>query len=255
GTIARSGGKVVKNVAGYDLQKLFTGSLGTLGIIAQATFRLHPCPQETLLLSLGAADVHDLARLARSLLDSTVVTSGIQARVQSQNQVFLDVRLEGLRATNESQAAQVRKAAQPWRLAEVETKAWPAREDLWKGTASAAVCKVSFLPAQLGELCSRLYGWTSPGKTHWQGALQAFGVGWLRFENETSDALMETIQATRKFLESTGGSLVVLRAPLELKARLDAWGDVGDALPLMRRVKEQFDPRGILSPGRFVGGI
>ncbi len=70
-----------------------------------------------------------------------------------------------------------------------------------------------------------------------------------------ADALVGAVEEARKRLLGRGGSLVVLGAPLEVKRRLDVWGPVGDALPLMRRVKERFDPNGTMSPGRFVGGI
>src|SRR5437588_1943791 len=82
GTIARSGGKVVKNVAGYDLQKLMTGALGTLGVITEAIFRLYPLPREVRTLTFAARDYNDAQRLLLTIQDSTLEHTGLQARVQ-----------------------------------------------------------------------------------------------------------------------------------------------------------------------------
>src|SRR5207302_768880 len=94
GTVARSGGKVVKNVAGYDLQKLMTGALGTLGVITEAIFRLYPLPREVRTLTFAARDYNDAQRLLLTIQDSTLEHTGLQARVQRGiNNV--DVRLAG----------------------------------------------------------------------------------------------------------------------------------------------------------------
>ena len=89
----------------------------------------------------------------------------------------------------------------------------------------------------------------------WRLVAQAFGVGVLRLEGAEAEPLAAAATRLRAELTRLGGSLVVLRCPPESKPRLDVWGEPGDALPLMRRIKEQFDPTGVLNPGRFVGGI
>jgi FAD/FMN-containing dehydrogenase len=141
---------------------------------------------------------------------------------------------------------------------------WRARERLGTGgragTAGSgsesgvvgAVCKVTFLPARLVAVLNDIDA-ASAGR--WEVVAQSVGVGWLRLEAPDAGTLAETILEVRAAAVARGGSLFVARAPAGVTARLDAWGDPGDALPLMRRVKEQFDPRGCLNPGRFVGGI
>ena len=89
----------------------------------------------------------------------------------------------------------------------------------------------------------------------WQLVAQAIGVGLLRLEGTDAAALLSTLHELRERLESAGGSLAVLRGPLEVKRMADVWGSAGDALPLMRNIKAQFDPARMLNPGRFMGGI
>jgi len=89
----------------------------------------------------------------------------------------------------------------------------------------------------------------------WRLVAQGAGVGWLRLEATTLGALRTAILHVRQEATLRGGSLVVAESPADLAPPIDAWGDPGDALPLMRRIKERFDPENVLNPGRFVGGI
>jgi glycolate oxidase FAD binding subunit len=221
GTIAMSGGKVVKNVAGYDLPKLATGALGTLGVITRAVFRLHPLPRNTRTLSIAATDTQEMERMILAILDAQLAPAAVQARNGT-----VDILLEG---TNDGIAAQesaIRKIA-PAR--EGSPQVWHAREELWNG---GRVVKFSTLPSRIAE--------ASASFSHY--VVQATGIGYARFDGD-----LETLRTT---MERDGGSLVIL-GPSEI----DAWGSPGDALPLMRAVKQQLDPRGTLNPGRFVGGI
>lgn len=85
--------------------------------------------------------------------------------------------------------------------------------------------------------------------------MQSIGLGALQIEANDAGSLLTVLEDLRAELRKLGGSLVLLRCPLEMKQHVDVWDTSGDALPLMRRVKERFDPGGILNPGRFVGGI
>jgi len=89
----------------------------------------------------------------------------------------------------------------------------------------------------------------------WRLVAQAVGVGHIRLEGNDANALMRALVDLRKELESRGGSLVILRCPLDIKSKIDVWGSSGDTLPLMKSIKAQFDPTGTLNPGRFIGGI
>jgi glycolate oxidase FAD binding subunit len=111
------------------------------------------------------------------------------------------------------------------------------------------------LPSTLVCFCKSLNLIASAHDLEWELIGQAIGVGLLKLEGGSQEAYIPAIGELRQSVASEGGSLVVLDCPPEIKARVDAWGDAGDVLPLMRRVKQQLDPAGILNLGRFVGGI
>jgi glycolate oxidase FAD binding subunit len=250
GTLARSGGKVVKNVAGYDLPKLFVGSLGTLGVIVHATFRLHPLPAETRALSFRLSPA-SLPRFLAAMSECDAFTAGVQLRAAHDAAPAADVRVEGPAGAAGAKVDRVVAAARGAgaEVAEPDAAAWAMREGLFEGVTSALVCKIALLPTQWPTLLEAL----PRTGARWQLVAQLFGVGLLRLEADTD--LAPLASHLRSTLQSLGGSLVVLHAPREMESHWDAWGDVGSALPLMRRIKEQFDPAGTLNPGRFVGGI
>jgi len=252
GTLARSGGKVVKNVAGYDLPKLFTGSLGTLGIIAQATFRLHPLPQVDESCTLRFVGVHEANRFLLALLDSTLMPVAIQIRAGREQATWIDIRYEGISAGVEAQVRRTEAMASGREPQSQEV--WKAHENLWTSAGDFCVCKVSILPAQIAVTCDLLEKLAAEMGLDWLAVLQATGIGLVRLEGAPSQLVRATLRL-RAEIETDGGSLVLWHCPEGLRTALDAWGSAGTALPLMWRVKQQFDPAGILNPGRFVGGI
>jgi len=253
GTIAKSGGKVVKNVAGYDLQKLMTGSFGTLGIITQATFRLYPLPKQVRSFTFSFADAESANRLALKLLDSQLAYTGIQLRAEDQ-QSQIDVRLEGTAEALDAQVRQLETLANDGApLAESE-QVWRARETLFDNRI-AAVLKLSVLPSQLAWSASLIRSVCDAQGLRWSYVAQAFGTGFVKLKASNEEKLGVAIHSLRTAVESQRGSLVVLQIPPSLRAKIDAWGAVPDSIDLMRRVKERFDPAGTLNSGRFVGGI
>jgi len=255
GTLAKSGGKVVKNVAGYDLPKLVTGSLGTLGIITQAIFRLHPIPRESRTLSFSNTDSGTMNAVVLAIQDCNMVPTGVQVRAGSSSTPEVDLRFEGTAAGCEAQIEQTLRIASGARRIESPADVWNARSTLWSGAEPSVVCKFSLLPAELGTFLTLIRKSSEPLQLPWRLVAQAVGVGYLRLEGNDTGALLSVLQDLRKNLETRGGSLVILRCPLEIKSKMDVWGSAGDALALMRSIKAQFDPTGVLNPGRFIGGI
>ena len=256
GTLARSGGKVVKNVAGYDLPKLMVGSYGTLGVITQATFRLHPLPAATRTMSWSGPDVESVQRFVAGVLDSSVPVSALQWTVGRDTPPPVDVALEGSQAGLEAQARVIASVAQSCGLApSAPPESFNGRRDsLWQAAGPSVICKVSVLPSEGFTLCYALSSFVPSGQS-WDLCVQGAGTGWLRFAASDPSALAGTLRTMRRKLELLRGSLLVLRCPPEVRREVDAWGYATDALPLMRRIKQQFDPNGTLNPGRFVGGI
>jgi glycolate oxidase FAD binding subunit len=254
GTIAASGGKVVKNVAGYDLPKLMSGGLGTLGIITRAVFRLHPLPANSQTLTFSFQDRERANAFMLAVTDSIAIPTGLQMRTGADAAVQVDVRIDGIAAGIAAQTETVCKLAGSVNPSEPGVDPWQAREHLWDTAASAAIVKLSVLPTQLSSTAEFVREALSVN-AEWTLLMHSTGLAWLRVDATECGQIADFIASLRSFLAPTGGSAVVLKAPLELRQKLDVWGNAGSALPLMKRIKEQFDPRGILNRGRFVGGI
>lgn len=254
GTLARAGGKVVKNVAGYDLAKLMTGALGTLGVIVEATFRLYPLPLATRELTLALPDAAAAQRATLAINDSTLVPAAAQIRAGAGALPQLDLRFEGLEAALDAQAQQLADmvGAQPQPC---DPAAWRAREALWEGDGPALVCKLTLLPSDTAWACEEIGQVCDTLRLGWQLVLTTHGVGMLRLAGANDEVLLTALSRLRGDLAAREGSLSMLAGSPALKQRIEVWGDPGDALLLMRRVKERFDPLRILNPGRFVGRI
>ncbi|KAB8330965.1 FAD-binding oxidoreductase [Scytonema tolypothrichoides VB-61278] len=257
GQIAKAGGRVVKNVAGYDLMKLFTGSYGTLGLISQVTFRVYPMQEisGTVVLTGDAKAISGAANVLRGsaltptqadLLSTQLVSSlelgqglGLIARFQSiaesvkeQSNRLLEVGEQlGLKGTIYSGADE----ADLWRI---------LREQMHSSASESVIsCKMGVLPTSAVNVLTQVdMGWIHI----------ASGLGVLRFEGDNK---IDQVLGIRNLCQTNGGFLTILSAPVKVKQQLDVWGYTGNAVQLMRLIKEQFDKENILSPGRFVGGI
>lgn len=255
GTLASSGGKVVKNVAGYDLPKLATGAFGTLGIITRAVFRLHPLPRNSRSFCVSTPDITTARQLLHSIQSSKLAHAALQTRFENETTPIVDVLFEGTEAGLDAQAAQLKNLAETAGLTESTREVWNARQDIWSFAKpeEAAIAKLSVLPAEIDKSVATITKSAKARQLRWKAALQATGIGFLRLEGDPPD-LRASLQDLREQFEGNAGSLVVLHRPTRM-ALIDAWGNAGDALPLMKSVKQQLDPRSILNPGRFVGGI
>lgn len=256
GTIATSGGKVVKNVAGYDLPKLMSGALGTLGIITRAVFRLHPLPAHSQTLSFTFPTREKANDFMLAVAGSVVVPTGLQMRTGATGNIAVDVRIDGIAAGIAAQTEIVCKLAgdgMPYEE-KPDLDPWQAREQLWKSSASATICKLSMLPTQLSSTAEFVREALSDN-ADWNLLMHSTGLAWLQADAADCIQIADFISSIRAFLAPAGGTAVVLKASPPLMQKVDLWGSAGTALPLMKRIKEQFDPHGILNRGRFVGGI
>jgi glycolate oxidase FAD binding subunit len=254
GTLASSGGKVVKNVAGYDLPKLVTGALGTLGVITRANFRLHPQPRNVRSFTFAARDLDDANRVMLAVQDSRLAHTGLQARFSGETAPVVDVRFEGTEAGVAAQEETLRKLAAPAIETDAGDTVWQAQQELWSSPDSAAIAKFSVLQASVAKVCDRIHRLAESAGARWSVVVQGTGLGWLRIEASSASALHQVLHVLRPELEMARGSLVVLHRPAAMPA-IDAWGGSGDAFQVMLSLKQQFDPRGTLNPGRFIGGI
>jgi glycolate dehydrogenase FAD-binding subunit len=255
GTLASSGGKVVKNVAGYDIQKLVTGAFGTLGVITRAVFRLHPLPAEATTISCLARDAAESQRIILAIQDSKLAHSALQARFIEGAAPQIDVLFE---ATAPGIAAQIvaLKSLVGVQTIESDPPVWRARQELFQvardEAESSAIAKLSFLPAQLASLAEAISRTAAANQLRATFVAQAFGLATLLLKGAKAH-LHTALQSLRSELERKSGSLVIQHRPETVP--LDTWGTPGDSLPLMRAVKLQLDRKSTLNPGRFVGGI
>ncbi|CAA9407579.1 MAG: Glycolate dehydrogenase, FAD-binding subunit GlcE [uncultured Rubrobacteraceae bacterium] len=255
GTVAKAGGKVVKNVAGYDLAKLFTGSLGTLGFIAECNFRLHPRPETARTVAVELPDTASAGAASQAILHAQVVPSAVELLWDGETRMIA-VLIEGIPSGIEAQAETASHILGSF--GEVSTLG-----DDEAGSSSppgagddGVAVKISAPPAELaGVLDSTLGASSRLGVTPRITGHAGTGVTYVGLSGGDEGARAGVVEELREIWLRRGGSVVVREAPPAFKERVEAWGPIGTRLDLTRRVKEKFDPRGILNPGRFVGGI
>jgi glycolate oxidase FAD binding subunit len=252
GTVAKAGGKVVKNVAGYDLSKLFTGSLGTLGIIATANFRLHPIPEASRTVAVEVESPQAAGEAAQGIVHSQIEASAVELHWSEQTRL-LTVLVESIPAGVEEKAETASFLLRPFgevrELSEGEAEHLPVDDEV--------AVKIAVPPADLADvLGSVLQAAERRGLAHPRlTGHAASGVTFVGLSGGEEEAHALFVEEMREIWVRRGGSVTLQRAPLALKNRVGTWDNGGDYVGLIRRVKEKFDPRGGLNPGRFVGGI
>ena len=253
GVVARAGGKVVKNVAGYDVGKLLTGSLGTLGIITQAAFRLHPLPEARRWVSVPVTEPDRIHVLVQQVVHSQLVPTAVELDRPATGDATLCLLLEGIPPGVQSRTAQALDLMGAGATAADNAPDWWGMEPLVGGEVllklTHEIAGLAPLLSVLDDACAAT-GLTS----HLRGSVAVVAVTVGLTGAADAHALARCVADLRERAPSFGGAVVVLEAPGDLKADLDVWGPVG-GLQLMHAVKRQFDPERRLSPGRFVGGI
>jgi glycolate oxidase FAD binding subunit len=252
GALAKSGGKVVKNVAGYDLAKLYTGALGTLGVIVQAIFRLHPLPRESRSLSFSGTP-ESRNQLLLAIQSSKLTFTGLQLRAGA-GSAQLDIRFDGTPPGIQAQIKQVEQIAGSLAPSDAAADVWTSHRAIWDGGAPALVTKFNVLPTNFAAACAMVQRAAGAQSLAWKVVVQSVGTGYARLEG-SEQALRTALLTLRDELAKMGGTLVALGCPVAVKRGLDVWGPTTDAQKIMVRIKQRFDPDGILNPGRFLGGI
>lgn len=264
GQLVKAGGRVVKNVAGYDLMKLLTGSYGTLGIMTQVTFRVYPLPAASRTIVLSG-EPSAVAQATQTLLGSTLtpacadlLSESVVTELGIGQGIALAVRLQSILPSVQAQAQRVVEVGRTLGLASSdiadrdEAALWHRLQERMTAThqTEAMTCKIGIRPSEAVALLSLI---KAEAIAPWSGQIHAAsGLGRLVLD-ATSPA--ESLLKLRAFCQANGGFLSLLQAPIALKQAIDVWGYSGNALKLMRQLKQQFDPHQRLSPHRFVGRI
>ena len=248
GTRARGGGKVVKNVAGFDIPKLMIGTYGTLALIATVTFRVHPMPRVRASVALDGIDPARIRALTSAMIAAQLEPSAVDASYDGERYRY-HVTFEGFAAGVRAQCDRFR-AIEPSCEPASESSAF---EDASRGElavkCTAPVSQVEGLHNAAIAPLYRALGNARACVLPFSGV--ALVSGSLGDVGQTLDAL----ENARGWCESVGGTLVVQAAPPAVRSAFDAWGTPPPAFALMRALKDRFDPQRLLQPGSFVGGL
>jgi glycolate oxidase FAD binding subunit len=244
GVVAKAGGRVVKNVAGYDLGKLMIGSLGTLAVVTEALFRLHPVPEVRRWVSVRVADPQRAHDLAQAVVHGQTVPGALEVDWPADGPGTLTVQYGGKPDGVEDRVGTARSLlGGDASVSEDEPDGWSSYP--WR--AGETGLKLTFVLSGLRDVLAvtRDVGAAVRGSA---------GTGVVYAALDRPDDVPAALDRLRSVCARHQGSAVVVDAPAEVKRAVDVWGPV-PALDLMRRVKDQFDPEHRLAPGRFVGGI
>ena len=245
GTVARAGSKVIKNVAGYDLAKLLSGSFGTLGLITEVSLRLHPLPLDTVTAVARGADPAVLGAGASELAHRPIEAEALDVAWSGADGAVL-ARFAGASAGERARDALgvLRDAGLDGQAVDDDGALW-ARQAAGQRAADGVVVRVSTTQQGVGAALAAARA--AAGRAVGRAAL---GLVWIALPEPSADAVRELRERLAP------APCVVLDAPEAVREAIDPWGEADPGqLALMRRVKERFDPRGTCNPGLFVGGI
>lgn len=256
GKIASAGGRVVKNVAGYDLMKLFTGSYGTLGVISQATFRIYPIPEASLTIIL-TGELNHLNQARQIIINSGLTPTAIDfisatvvKELDISSQTGLILRLQTIPESINQQLQQIETIAKELNFLSFIYQDEPEK-NLWqrlikiKESPNLITCKIGLIPNRVREFLQEYAQLTNNQGIAIIHARSGLGtIAFCQWQPEI-----------RRICENKQGFLTILTAPNALKENTDIWGYTGNGLTIMEKIKTQFDPNYILNPGRFLGNI
>jgi glycolate oxidase FAD binding subunit len=261
GTETKSGGRVVKNVAGYDLNKLYIGSFGTLAVITEVILKLRPVPEGSATVLATAPDAASIQMLASRIVNNNrlrpaslfVLNQGMSSRLGLSNPgAALLARFVESEAAVSDQLDRLLEVRHGIECAMTTVDGDGA--DLWRNIADfdeTIILKCSIAVSTTSralELCESRF----PESI----AAADMGMGLVRIGIQPGDLeIIGRIRSLRTDVESMGGTLIIERAPSFIRLEVDAWGDPGPEIRIMRSIKQRYDPKSLLSPGRFVAGI
>ena len=276
GVLSKAGGVVVKNVAGYDLSKLITGSFGSLAAIVSATFKLAPLPAASKTMKVSVRDASALGEIVRTMMSSQLEPMAFEVSIQRSTQnpqnaqnnpgsansagsaLYVVIRFASLPAVVDAQIAQAAATLKPFATA-VDVVEGDAERALWDAHATrlwdapGAIVRASWLPANIANAIETLENCAPHELARLNSCATslvgraAIGAGLVRIDGDTASQarVIEQLRASSVF-----GNIVVVRASDAVKGLVDVWGTHGDRQPLFDALKRAFDPNGVLNAGR-----
>ncbi len=281
GVRTKSGGRVVKNVTGYDLHKLMIGALGTLGVITRVNCKTFPLPGATrsfLASFAGPEDAFEMrGRIARSPIQPNALEAidAAAARILklelSPSEWSLAVATDGHEPALERHTAELKRMAEDshatsFRVLELDEKTalWDRIREFpglaMESSPAATILKISALPAQFDIVIREARTITDSNELASAVFVRAAGIIYLALvpaarDSETIRRLARTCTQIFEITASADARAAIEWCPIELKREVNVWGPTREDFPLMQKLKKVFDPREVFSPGRFVGGL
>ncbi|HEV3155952.1 MAG TPA: FAD-binding oxidoreductase [Candidatus Baltobacteraceae bacterium] len=259
GALAHGGGRVVKNVAGFDLPKLMIGSLGTLGMVATVTFRLHPAPEVARWVRVTPGDARGAFEsvtqgFARQLEPSAWITLGAGEADEPALFALFEGFEYGVTDQMERFAGSVReRGGELEELDDAASERLIRRHDLTRSEGDVRL-KMAVRPRDLPTFADALKEISAELGAACVLTYPSVGIAFVSGELVDSERTAAAIERIRTAAESVEGSLVLERLPETLRGRLDVWGRVPASSPIMQALKDRFDPDHRMNPGRFIGG-
>jgi glycolate oxidase FAD binding subunit len=249
GTIAKSGGKVVKNVAGYDLHKLMIGAFGTLGVVTEVTFRLHPVSKYAETLTISAAEVGQLSPLLLAVGNSNLLPEALQLR-GSVDGHHLDIRLNAHPDAKHVGLLQEMIETAGLNFGQTSDEVWNIRESLI-GQLDRLILKATMLPQEVPAFAEEV------ARKGGEYVVQSLGIMYASFPAD--ELSLKLAEEFRYHVALQGGTTFLIKRPHSASSA-ETWafeveGELPNAFALMREIKRRFDPNRTLNPGRFLGGI
>jgi len=266
GVVTWGGAKVVKSVSGYDVPKLMVGALGTLGVLGELTLRLHPMPEFEATWLASFEDLAAAQAFVARLIDSTVQPTRVEilnraaliacggGEASAAVAVSIGTAEEAVRAQGQMVARFAGAAGAT--LTPLDTRFWTAYEGAM-APSEAILLHVATLPTQVGETTAEaeraVAAAGAVATITGSGVLGGLSVA---FPTVELHAVKRIVERLRELVVPIGGSVLIHRAPAAMRAVVDPWGPVEPgAFALMRGLKDEFDAKRVLNPGRFVGGL
>jgi len=280
GALAKSGGRVVKNVSGYDLHKLMLGAIGSLGIITRVNFKTFPLPAETRCWLAAFSRVEDAFAFAQDIRKSPLAPHTLdifdshasalfRGRAQLKksdwsvavsatgNENVIERCERDLQAMARGASASAFDALDTAAASELRTAIREFPTLITQHSANALILKITPLPAQMAKVVPRLQSIAVNSALSFATLARGTGVVYfalLPAERKTP-ALVRCVEEILSVAPRDNCRATIPWCPLELKREINVWGVPGEDFPLMQRVKQAFDPHNIFAPGRFVGGL
>lgn len=268
GTVVKSGGKVVKNVAGYDLNKLYIGAFGTLGIITEVTLKLSPLPSQQAIIAAQFANIQEAVDTGLNIVSSQVLPTFVNLLVNfpinqfSETKPTLVIGFGGDAETVNWQCNTTQTRVEQNGTLGVQIIGEKYQDSISHAIqefpsvdrdSSTVIVKVNLKRTDIAEFAVHAFQ-----EKYVMMALLGNGVLYLKIPTGSDtdfESLADMLTQLRQRAADVGGNLIIEAAPSELKQQVDVWGSIGSTLDLMKQVKAKFDVGGVLNPGRFVSGI